>query len=78
MKVAISVPDPLFEAAEKLAQIRSMPRSKLYAEALSFYVRSHSDDEVTAQLNKVYGEAESSLETGFASAQFEALGNESW
>lgn len=78
MKVAISVPDPLFEAAEKLARTRSIPRSKLYAEALSFYVSSHRAEDVTAQLNQVYGGTESCLETEFVSAQSEALGNESW
>lgn len=78
MKVVISVPDSLFEAAEKLAQIQSIARSKLYAEALSFYVRSRSDDEMTAQLNKVYGLSDSGLEAGFVAAQSEAIGNESW
>ena len=78
MKIAISVPDPLFEAAEKLAKVRCIPRSKLYSEALSFYVSSQSSDEVTAQLNKVYSSAESSLEPEFASFQLEAIGDESW
>lgn len=78
MKVAVSLPDPLFEAAEKLAQIRSIPRSKLYAEALAFYVNSHDASEITAQLNRVYENVESGLDAGFVGAQVEALGNESW
>ena len=78
MKVAISVPDPLFEAAEKLAHLRSIPRSKLYAEALSSYVSSQNDDEITAQLISVYGPSDSGLESGFASAQLEVLADEAW
>ena len=78
MKVAISLPDPLFEAAEKLAHLRSMPRSKLYAEALSSYVNSQNDDEITAQLNSVYGQSGSNLEAGFETAQLEVLADEAW
>jgi len=37
MKVAITLPDPVFEAAEHLAQELHIPRSQLYAEALSAY-----------------------------------------
>lgn len=78
MKVAISVPDPLFEAAEKLAHLRSMPRSKLYAEALSSYVNAQNDDQITAQLNSVYGTSDAGLEAGFESAQLEVLADEAW
>lgn len=78
MKVAISIPDPLFEAAEKLATMRSIPRSKLYAEALSDYVSIRNDDEITMQLDQVYGGSPSKLEAGFSTAQLEAIGNESW
>ena len=78
MKVAISIPDPLFEAAETLAKQRSVPRSKLYSEALSHYVSSYSTDKVTAQLNQIYGGSQPSIEPEFMSAQLEVLGNESW
>lgn len=78
MKVAISVPDPLFEAAEKLAKVRSVPRSQLYSEALSHYVSAHSADEVTQRLNQVYGNQPSGLDAAMLSAQLGVLENESW
>lgn len=40
--------------------------------------QTHLFDEVTAQLNKVYGLSDSDLEAGFVAGQSEAIGNESW
>ncbi|MEL6710341.1 MAG: hypothetical protein AAFP10_01745 [Pseudomonadota bacterium] len=74
MEVAISIPDPLFEVAEKLAEARSVPRSTLYSEALC----THSTDEITARLNQVYDHNESGIEPELMSAQFEVLNHEAW
>jgi hypothetical protein len=38
MKTAVSIPDDLFEAAEKAAQRRGSTRSGLYAEALASFL----------------------------------------
>jgi metal-responsive CopG/Arc/MetJ family transcriptional regulator len=78
MKVAISLPDPIFQAAEHLAQELHIPRSQLYAEALSAYLGSHSGTAVTAKLNAVYGAASSQVEPALAQAQLRALPNEAW
>ncbi|MDP2092142.1 MAG: hypothetical protein Q8K17_03995, partial [Pseudohongiella sp.] len=43
MKIAISLPDPLFEAAEHLAEELRIPQSQLYAEALAAYLATHGD-----------------------------------
>jgi metal-responsive CopG/Arc/MetJ family transcriptional regulator len=37
MKIAISVPDEIFEAGERLAKQLGLSRSQLYADALSAY-----------------------------------------
>ncbi len=50
MKTAVFIPDPIFEEAEKLAQQRGISRSQLYTEALKKLL----DEEITAQLNRVY------------------------
>lgn len=47
MKTAVSVPDELFEAAERQAQRTKKSRSQLYAEALAEYLARHAPDEVT-------------------------------
>jgi len=53
MKVAVSVPDPLFREAEAVSRRLRVPRSQLYAKALAAYVRQHSDEQTTAQLDAV-------------------------
>jgi hypothetical protein len=55
MKVAVSVPDPVFEAAEKTARRLKFSRSRLYSRALEAYVGSASGKEITERLNAVYG-----------------------
>jgi predicted transcriptional regulator len=54
MKTAVSIPDPLFEAADELARRLGLSRSALYARALARELASQGDDEVTAQLDVVY------------------------
>lgn len=56
MKTAISLPDPLFEAAEKLAKHSKVSRSALYARALEEYIRRHKKDSLTAEINSVLSE----------------------
>jgi len=53
MKVAISVPDPLFREAERHAKRTRKTRSRLYVEAISEYLARHSPDEVTEAMNQV-------------------------
>lgn len=53
MKVAVSIPDDLFEEAEQLADERGGSRSALYAKALEEYVNRHSPDRITEALNAV-------------------------
>lgn len=48
MKIAISLPDPLFDAAEQLAEELRIPRSQLYAQALSAYLLTHGGAATTA------------------------------
>ena len=52
MKTAVSIPDPLFEAAERLARRRGLRRSQLYAEALQRLVIDQvSDEDLVAHVN---------------------------
>ena len=53
MKTAISLPDPLFDAAEKLAKRMKMSRSALYARAVEDFVARNDPDNLTAEINRV-------------------------
>jgi len=63
MKVAVSIADPLFEAAEQLAQHRKVSRSQLYATALTLLLETEDDTDVTARLDRVYSAHPSEDET---------------
>ena len=78
MKVAVSVPDSIFEAAERLAKQRSVPRSQIFAEALAAYVESHGSEAVTSKLNELYGNEVSVVEKGLAQAQADSISHEAW
>ena len=53
MKTAISVPDEIFEDAEKLAARLGKSRSQLYAEAMAEYLTRHDPETITERLDEV-------------------------
>ncbi len=53
MKTAVSIPDDLFEQAERLARRVGATRSGLYSRAVREYVARHAPDEVTAAMDRV-------------------------
>jgi metal-responsive CopG/Arc/MetJ family transcriptional regulator len=78
MKVAVSIPDPIFEAAEQLAKARNIPRSQIFAEALSTYLELRNSESVTALLNEIYGRESSKVDEALTKAQFVAINHEAW
>lgn len=78
MKTAVSMPDEIFEQAERLASILGVSRSGLYVLALKEYISRHSSEAVTARLDQVYGDEASSLDEGLERAQAELLEDEGW
>lgn len=51
MKTAISLPDTLFEQADRLARRLDVTRSELYRRALEEYLARHVPDRVTRALD---------------------------
>lgn len=78
MKVAISIPDPIFDAAERLAHRLGSSRSQLYATAVAEFLEEHRADGVTERLDAVYESEPAGLEPGFKKAQIDSLRDESW
>ena len=79
MKTAISIPDNVFESAEKLAKRLGQSRSQLYTKALKSYLEKHRDDKVTAKLNEVYSSEPADLDPVLVSLQNEAwIKNNPW
>ena len=53
MKTAVSIPDPLFRDADRLARKLRKSRSQVYAEAVAEYLARHDDDAVAQAMNTV-------------------------
>ena len=53
MKTAVSIPDPVYQDAERLAKRLKTSRSELYARALAQFIGDHAPDRVTEALNAV-------------------------
>ena len=80
MKTAISIPDAIFEEAERLAKIRGWSRSELYSNAVSAYVNSERFLGVREKLDAVYGHNvdDSAVDPLLAKAQARCLPIEKW
>ena len=78
MKTAISIPDPIFEAAEQFAKHLGISRSKLYTTAIATYVEKHRADHITEQLNQLYPAENSSLDKVMQQLQAISLPQEEW
>jgi hypothetical protein len=80
MKTAISIPDPIFESAEKLAKRLGISRSQLYSKAVDALIEQHRYSGVTEQLDAVYAAKpeSSTLEKGFEVLQAQALDEDEW
>lgn len=77
MKTAVSIPDEVFEAAERLAERRRCSRSSLYTQALELLLAAANADEVTTRLDTLYAHESSELPPALRAAQHRAL-IESW
>ena len=78
MKVAVSIPDPLFRDAERVSRRLRVPRSQLYARALEAYVRQQSGQELTARMNAALARVGSGREPGSENPGLEVLRREKW
>lgn len=78
MKVTISLPDPVFSAAEELARRLRLSRSQLYAEAIKEYSGKRQDRLVTERLDAVYATGQEPVDPAVSAAQLAAVDDEAW
>ncbi len=80
MKTAISIPDRLFEAAERLARRLGMSRSELYSKAVSQFIEENHASGVRERLDAVYeSDPESSqMDPLMTRLQIASLPEEDW
>ena len=78
MKTAISIPDPIFQSAEVMAQKLAISRSELFTKAISEYIETHKYQDVTESLNQVYVELSSGLDKKLIEMQANSIEKEIW
>jgi metal-responsive CopG/Arc/MetJ family transcriptional regulator len=78
MKVAVSLPDDLFDSAESLGKRLGLSRSRLYATALAEFLAKQKGRKTTEQLNRVYAAEDGRIEKPLRRLQERSIAKESW
>lgn len=78
MKTSISIPDELFESAERLIAKLKISRRRLYSRAISEFVARHDEDVVTQQMDQALREMEAPDEEFSKEASRQVLRREEW
>jgi metal-responsive CopG/Arc/MetJ family transcriptional regulator len=78
MKTAISIPDDVYAAAERLTRRLGKSRSQLYADAVREYLLRHDPDAITAALDRVYGAADAEIDRAITAAGERLLQRVEW
>lgn len=78
MKTAVSIPDDIFDGAERLARRTKKSRSRLFSDALREYLARHTPDEVTAAVDKAVSELGEDVDTFVSAASNRILERTEW
>jgi metal-responsive CopG/Arc/MetJ family transcriptional regulator len=78
MKTAVSIPNNLFEGAERLAKRTRKSRSQLYSDAVREYLARHAPDTVTEAMDRVCAEAGVGTDPFVAAASSRILERSEW
>jgi len=78
MKTAVSIPNNLFEGAERLAKRTRKSRSQLYSDAVREYLARHAPDAVTEARDRVCAEAGVGTDPFVATASSRILARTEW
>ena len=78
MKIAVSIPDDLFEQVERLRRQERRSRSDVFAAALTEYFGTHAADEVTEAMNRVCADVNTAPNDFFQTASRRILEQSEW
>jgi metal-responsive CopG/Arc/MetJ family transcriptional regulator len=78
MKTAVSVPDDVYERAERLARREKRSRSDVYSTALREYVARHEPDQITEALDRTIVDVGVGSDTFLAAAGRRVLESTDW
>ena len=78
MKTAVSIPNPTFKAADRLARRLGVSRSRLYAEALQEYLHRHQPKVIAAAIEAMNKEIQSPEGQAWLRASMDSLRRIEW
>jgi len=78
MKTAVSIPDDIFEGAERLAKRTKRSRSRVFSDALQEYLARHTPDKVTQAMNKALAEISDTSDGLVSAAAGRTLQRSEW
>jgi metal-responsive CopG/Arc/MetJ family transcriptional regulator len=78
MKTAISIPDEVYQRAERLARRTKKSRSRLYGDAVREYLARHAPDEVTEAVNQACARISQTSDPFVSSATRRILERSEW
>jgi predicted transcriptional regulator len=78
MKTAVSIPNELFDLAERLARRTRKSRSRLFSDALREYVARRSPDKITEAMDQAVAEIGDSNDPFVAAASRRRLEQSEW
>lgn len=78
MKTAISVPNDVFELSEKLAKKLKVSRSQIFAMGIKKLGEEYDEDDITARINKVCEEIDTSINPFWKELQSRTLPKDKW
>ncbi len=78
MKTAISIPQGIFETAEKYAAKKGLSRSRLYTTAIKAYLDNLKAEEITRQLNESLGDDDTRLDPRLRKMQAKSIRRGKW
>jgi metal-responsive CopG/Arc/MetJ family transcriptional regulator len=78
MKTAVSIPDDVFEGAERLARRTNRSRSRLFSDALKEYLARYTPDKVTQAMNRALAQIGEQEDSFVSSAARRVLERSEW
>ena len=78
MKTAVSIPDALFEAAEKQAKKEHVSRSQLYAQAMEEYLAARRRQSRKEQMREALKHIDQTPDPAWEEARRQALLRSEW
>lgn len=78
MKTAISIPDAIFDEAERMARRMKRSRSEFYSRAVADYLARHAPDRVTEAMDRTLATLGNGVDEFVASASRRVLERSEW